>query len=425
MQPALPWFLRKTKSWKGFSAGTAAGFVLFCLTFLAFGLFGLWSISLQPTLNWARARSWQPADAVMEAARLERSVRRSRSGRYTYKVEAQFRYQYHGVEHTGTRHSFVSVWTNKGVPGMRQVVDSLPSGKKVTCWVNPGNPAECVLDRSLPAQVGSGLFEVTSFIAIGMAGLGFLALPLLRRRFRARRQAQLAGLVATGRLPQWVLRPFAQASQAPKNKVALVTAADERLAQMLGLLLFNLFWNGLVGAFVLEALLQGEIGTELSASLILTPFVAVGILLLWMLMKSCRCQRRPQWVAAVHPAPGFGGGTVRCCWAWLEESRSPHVPQAVVRMVAQAGMRWRKLLPPGTCRKGQRELDAVEIPIHSASGEISVTLPRIPSLDAETAKRPRSRWMWPTTWCRWWQLEVAYADGGVETAPMTKAVKLK
>lgn len=424
MQPALPWFLKETKSSGEVFAHVAA---LLCgLGLLGIGLLSLWSESLQPTLNWMRARSWQPVDAVIETARVKTICSRKST---SHEWDVQFSYPYDGTAYTGTLYHFVRGSMSLDITGMQKVVAGLPPGKKVIAWANPQNPAESVLDRSWPPETVSGLFFATPFIAFGMAGLFFSVLPLLRRRFRARRQAQLAGLVATGRLPPWILRPF----QAQKNDVALVSAADERLTQLLIWLFFNLFLSSLVGGFVWSALVHivdGEAGKELFAYLILTPFVAVGILLLWMLMKSCRCQRRPQWVAAVHPVPGFGGGTVKCCWAWLEGSRSPHAPQAVVRVVAQAahwnekskspamlagGIRQRKLLSPGTWRWGQRELDAVE----SASGQISVKLPRMPSLPAETARQPR--WKAPTAWCRWWQLEVTYPDGMFELADLTKA----
>lgn len=428
MRPALPWFLKTI--WGEDSARIAV------LLFLAIGLVYLWFLSLQPTLNWMRARSWQPVEAVIETAQVK-TIRWGRT--YRDELEVQFSYQHDGVAHTGTRHSFVRGSTNLSLTGMQEVVASLPPGKKVIAWANPRNPAESVLDRSWPAEaVFSPFIGFTPLITLGMTAVGFLALPLLRRRFRAKRQTQLEGLVATGRLPQWILRPF----KGQRNKVALVTAADERLTQVLLWLFFNLVYNGPVGALVWAALVRivhDEGGKELSASLVLIPFVAVGILLLWMLLTSCRCQRRPQWVAAVYLVPGFEGGTVKCCWAWLEENRSPHAPQAVVRLVAQAahwnersyspafgagGVLRRKLLSPGRCRMGQRELDAVEIPLHSASGEISVTLPRMPSLPAETARQPP--WMRPTTWawCRWWQLEVTYRDGTIELADLTEAEKL-
>ncbi|MGV3664014.1 MAG: DUF3592 domain-containing protein [Prosthecobacter sp.] len=431
MQPALPWFLRKTKSWKGFSAGVAA---LFCLPFLVAGLFCLWSLSLQPTLNWARARSWQPTDAVMEAAQLKASGRR----RTTYEVEVQFRYQYHGAEHTGTRHSFVSAATSVGVPGMRQVVESLPPGKKVTCWVNPGNPAESVLDRSLPAQVGFGLFLATPFITFGMAGMGYLALPLFRWRFRAKREAQLADLVAAGKLPQWVLLPFAQNPDAQENDVALVIATDERRNDVLGLLFFNLLWNGLIGAFVwadLVLIVHGGGGKALLLTLVLIPFVAVGLFLIWLLVEGWKALRRPQWVAALRPAPGFEGGEADFCWAWLGEER---MPQAMIRVVAQAA-RWnkandtpsrgarnkrrKKTAAPASLGEDKMELAAVEVSLLDASNEMRLTLPQVTPPSAESAQR--SRWLPPVIgWAGWWQLEVAYRDGQSELSDLTQPEKL-
>lgn len=436
MKPVLPWYLReKGKSFKGFAPGAAA---LFCLPFLVLGVICLWALCVRPTHDWVRAWDWEAADAVIDRAWLARSKGDDND---TYKVAVEFRYQYRGARHTGTRHSFVSSASNIGVAGMREVVDRLKPGTTVTCWVNPEDPGEAVLERSLPAQAVTGLFFATPFIAVGIAGQGLLILPLLRRRVFARRKAQMADLVAAGALPNWVMGPFADSSESEPNDVALVISADERLPQALGMVFCNLFWNGLVGAFVcmdVVFIASGESGTGLFLSLFLLPFVAVGLLLLWVLVKCWSVMLRPGWVAGLKPVRDLAGGATTFCWAWTDGRRLAQPPEAAVRIVAQAAQwddesngpttrswgrkRRPKVTDPSAARKRHLELTAVEVPVVTAAKEIEVMLPWVPFPAADAG--PTSRWMPKVTWGGWWELEVSYRDGEVEVAELTEAEKL-
>lgn len=435
MQPVLPWYLRaKGKSFKGFAPGAAA---LFCLPFLVLGVICLWALTVRPTYDWTRAWDWEAADAVIDRAWLARSKGGDND---TYEVAVEFRYQYRGATHTGTRHSFVSSASNIGVAGMREEVERLKPGTAVTCWVNPDDPSEAVLDRSLPAQAVIGLFFATPFISVGIAGQGFLILPLLRRRLFAKRRAQMTELVAAGALPDWVMVPFADSSESEPNDVALVIAADERVPQALGMTFFNLFWNGIVGAFVcmdVVFIASGESGTGLFLSLFLVPFVAVGFLLLWMFFKCWGAMFRPGWVAGLRPVRDLEGGTTAFCWAWMDARRLAHPPEAAVRLVAQAAQwddesngpsrtwgkkRRPKVTDPSAARKRQLELTAVEVPIGNAAKEMEVTLPWVPFPSADAgAKFP---WASKVTWGGWWQLEVTHPDGEMEVAELTQAEKL-
>lgn len=410
--------------------------MLFTLPFLAGGCFCLWSMSLRPALDWQRSRSWVTVDAVIEKAWLDAS---SDSDGDSYRVAVEFRYWYHGTWHTGTRHSFVSSSTNIGVGGMERTVRSLTPGKTVVCRVNPADPREAVLDRSLPTQALIGLFFATPFITVGVAGLGSLALPWLRRRCFAARKAQLLELVANGRLPGWVLTPFAAAADTDDNNIALVIAADDRLPQALSVTFLNLFFNGLVAVFVcvdVISIASGETGTGLLLSLFLIPFVAVGGGMFWTAIKLWRLTRLPVWVAALQPVPDFQGGEVRFCWAWLDARRLLHVPQAEVRIVAQAALwdeesgsatrlngrkRRTKLSDPSASRKNELELAAVEIQTFDIGGEIPLHLPCVPSPPTDFKK---SNWMPKAIWGGWWQLEVTHRNGDIETANLSKEQKL-
>lgn len=434
MQAAQPWFLKSSSSWNGLTRGQAA---IFCVPSLVVAMVCLWSLILRPALDWTRSRDWEPTEAVMEKAWVKITHRTRHS---MHQVAVEFRYRYQGQSHLGTRHSFHSSAIGEGEDHAQQVVNSLPAGKTVTCWVNPDDPDEAVLDPSLPLQSGWAVFFATPFLAMGLTGLGFVALPWLRRRFFARRLAQMADLVLTKTLPTWVLQPFDRKSDTRTDNIALVSAADDRMVWALSSAFPTLFCNSITGVLVwlgVASVIDHAQAGVVVFLLILSPFVAIGIFFFWITLRCCRLLRRPRWVAAMRAPPGTGGGTVAFCWTWLADARLPHPPKALVRVVAQAalwdershslapgtgGKRWRKLANPPAARKGQVELAAVEVPLHDAGKEIRVKLPRMPALPTETGRRPRR--MSTTNWGVWWQVEVTYRDGMIELADLTEAKKL-
>lgn len=425
MKPEHPWFLKTSANFK---PGCVA---LFGLPFLVGGLFCLWSMTLYPALEWWQARSWVEADAVIEKAWLK--VTRG-SEHDSYEVAVDFRYRYRGMAHAGSRHSFVSSSTNIGATGMTQTVERLKPGQKVSCWVNPDDPHQAVIDRSLPEQTLMGLFFSTPFLVMGVAGVGSLALPFLRQWFATRRRTQLTALVAAGWLPDWVLRPFGDDGDAHANDVALAIAADERLPLAVGVTFLNLFWNGIVAVFVyaeVAGLLEGDGGDGLLA-LFLIPFIVIGAGMIWMMVKLWRQTFLPGWVAALNPSPDLDGGDATFCWAWMDSRQRARPPQAAVRIVAQASV-WdaesnsptrtigRKRRPsisdPDATHKTQLELAAVTIDLTETSGQgLKVHLPSA----REAAKLLRN-----AHWGAWWQLEVTHADGTLEMPDLTKAVKLE
>lgn len=435
MKPVLPWFL-PTRSSGDFKSGCV---VLFTLPFLFGGMFCFWSMSGRPTLDWMRARDWEPADAVIEKAHIQ-TIHDSEGDKH--KAVVHFRYQYRGATHAGTRYSFVSADMNLGATDQEHVRNNLTLGKTVRCWVNSADPAEAVLDRSLPGQVLLGLFFSVPFITVGIFGLGILALPRLRDLFFRLRKAQMTRLVADGRLPEWVMLPFtADESSTPPSDVALSIAADDRLPQAVGVTLLNFFWNGMVGAFLfwdVGIILSGERWPGLLLALFLLPFIVVGMGMLWSGIKLWRLCWRAGWVAALRPAPGFEGGEVSSCWAWLDSQHQARPPEAVVRIVGQAAAwdaesdsprravgrkRRTQLSDRNAAQKAELELAAVEVPVVHATREIPLHLPAIPSPRLELTKT--GPWVPVTTWGGWWHLEVTYRDGAIELVDLTKPEKFE
>ncbi|RYF60178.1 MAG: DUF3592 domain-containing protein [Comamonadaceae bacterium] len=172
--------------------------VLFALPFAGVGLVFLFA-AIVPTLfdGW-RMQSWRPVHAtLMDAALL---TNRPGKGKVTYGVSATYQYELGGVRHTGTRPAI-----NGGADDVAHFNYSL--GKRlerahqarepVTAYVDPGNPSDSVLDRSIRWP----LLRVWSLFVVAFGGVGFGLMGWAWRNYRrGSRGEDLYSATASGRV---------------------------------------------------------------------------------------------------------------------------------------------------------------------------------------------------------------------------------
>lgn len=140
---------------------------LFILPFVVIGLSSLLFGTGATLVNWARAQSWHATSATVEsAAAVWEPHSRGGGG---YRAEVTYRYEVGGTVYQGYRASF-----HRGPDKtfQKQLGDRLEeaqrTGTLVQVWVNPEEPAESVIDRSLrPGDVA-----INSIPGIGFTGLG-------------------------------------------------------------------------------------------------------------------------------------------------------------------------------------------------------------------------------------------------------------
>jgi|GEM_PF-3060661 len=140
------------------------GFVGAMLLTAAVSVVAIWlvqSVAMEPLRLWWSARNWTWAKCKL--ARLETDI-----GPLIYT------YRFGGTEYESKRFSSAVTGEEKYMPGeVDELLKVHRLGSDVDCWVNPTNPREALLDRSLQGDV---LF---AFGAVVLAVVMFLfALPL-------------------------------------------------------------------------------------------------------------------------------------------------------------------------------------------------------------------------------------------------------
>lgn len=267
---------------------------LFGLPFAAAGL-GLLLLSVLPTLvDWSTMQGWQPVQATLASAETVAS-RGSKST--TYSVKAEYQYRVAGQEYTGRRVAIGSGSDNVGEfqkeLGAR-LEEAQRSGTPVQAWVNPDNPAEAVLDRSL--RPGMLAFKLVFALVFGGAGLGIM---LFAWRMRSVLSSEERMAERT-----WEARPWESRAQWKDNRIR----ARRRIGRWV-LWVLALVWNAVafpMAAMVVPRTLErGDF--LLAGALLLFPLVGLA-LLVWALRSALHARRYGDVRLELDPFPGSIGG---------------------------------------------------------------------------------------------------------------------
>lgn len=240
--------------------------VLFFGIFLATGC-GLTYVFLwNPARQLVAAQGWQETPCTIESSRVEEV---SDSDGSTYKVAVTFTYRgSDGREHRSSRYEFLEV-SSIGYQGKAAVVARYPAGTRTTCWVDPENPAEAVLNRGFSLAYLIGLLPL-AFVAAGAGGMIW-----------ALRQGRKKVGAATPGAPR--PSPFGVEIPADAAQARILKPKMSPVGKLIAIIFLALFWNGIVSVFVVLAYNGWRTGEGLDGclTLFLVPFVLVGLALIW------------------------------------------------------------------------------------------------------------------------------------------------
>lgn len=255
--------------------GGSRAMVIFGAVFVLVGAGILWPTGIRPAWSIWQAREWRA-----ETCTVERSAVRTHDGEDgpTYSVDILYRYEQAGAIHRSNRYSFFG-GSSSGRSGKQAIVRAHPVGSRVTCFVDPDDPNQAVLER------GPTVHAFVALLPIAFMGIGALVVVQARGR-RDRRQRMMAGLVRADEdcpspddpVLQW-LPDFT-----PMPGPIRLDPETSRLGRLVGIVFACLFWNGIVSVFASQALQSFERGRpEWGLTLFLVPFVLVGIVLFFAL----------------------------------------------------------------------------------------------------------------------------------------------
>lgn len=290
-----------------------------CLIFF-FGLFALagsamfWWMVVRPLWGVATAQAWTETPCTIVSSEVE--VHGGDGD--TYSIEIKYDYEFHGQQFRGERYHFMDGGASSGRAGKQAVVDQYPIGLHSTCWVDPGDPAQSVINRGLTLDMLWGLFSLP-FLAVGYGGLLFATGFIGKKK-----QLQpVAGARASALSSADDVREFAEPEDdetiddelARSDGPVTLKPAVSPLAKFLGVTFVALFWNGITSFFVYQAVKSHIDGRpEWCLTVFITPFVLVGLLLIWGIFHSFLSLFIPRPVLTLDRARIPLGGTTKLSW---------------------------------------------------------------------------------------------------------------
>lgn len=272
--------------------------------FLLVGLGVLWLVLIGPALASWRARSWVAADCEVVSSHV---ATHSGDDGDTYSVEILYRYDYGGRDYHSNRYHFFTGSTS-GYEGKARVVEALPAGRRFTCWVDPDDPSEAVIERGLSGESWIAVVPLL-FVAVGGGGVVFALVGRRRKRRgggkrrKRRRRPERTPIPAAG-------RPLAlEPAQGPWTKLFV-------------LLFIAAFWNGITGVFVWQVVEGWRTGApDGCLTVFILPFVAIGLLLAVSIPYSILALVNPRPHLTLDPGAVAPGGEAEIAWRFTGAAR--------------------------------------------------------------------------------------------------------
>ena len=269
--------------------------ILFGLLFVIVGAGILIPMTVLPAIRFARSMAWEETRCTIVDGRL-RSW--STDDGTSYRADVLYTYEYGGREWTSNRAAFFG-FVNSGYESARALLDRHPEGSVGTCWVNPRNPSESVLERQLRPFHLIGLAPLIFILAGGaVARFGWKKL----RSREAGGEARIEDAVAAGS----PLRLEPQVGPVGK---------------LFGALVFAALWNGIVSVFVWQAFSAWQEGrTDWFLVVFLIPFVLVGAFCVGLVGYFLLALANPRPRLTVTSGRPRLGETLRLDWGFTGRS---------------------------------------------------------------------------------------------------------
>ncbi|MCB0339343.1 MAG: DUF3592 domain-containing protein, partial [Bdellovibrionales bacterium] len=238
--------------------GGSLGARIFGAVFFLIGLGIAYPLIYQPVSGVLKARSWNATECTVISSKVKSH---SSDDGTTYSIYVFYSYLVDGKLYKSDRYNFLS-GSSSGYDSKKAVVDRLSPGTKFTCFYDPNNPFEAVIERGFSLWLLLGLIPLV-FCAVGLLVffLGGASTKPLSNRSGAISGLNSAASYADGPV---ILKPTATTLQG-----------------FIILLFICLIWNGAISAFGFELFGKWQRGRlDWTEGLFFSPFAIIGFFIL-------------------------------------------------------------------------------------------------------------------------------------------------
>jgi hypothetical protein len=277
--------------------------ILFGAVFFFVGLGVILGVFFPKLAEYWSSRDWTRTECFIE----ESEVRSRQSDDGTkHRAYIKYSYYFNGREYTSDRYSFFN-HSSSDYDSKASLVERYPVESSAWCYVNPDDPHQSVMVRELTFEF---LFVVIPlFFMVFGAGLVYTAIKKRWGNGKGRPVRELQGMEFRDPLTPGLPAPTVQGS------AIHLTPRQSRLGALGFMLFFAIFWNGIVSVFLLEAVSSWRSGNpDYFLTLFILPFVAVGIGVLFVVVKQILALFNPSVTVRLYQNRPTPGETVDIQW---------------------------------------------------------------------------------------------------------------
>jgi len=363
--------------------GARAGVAFFAL-FFAIGTVVFYFLTLRPLLGVLAAREWTPVSCTIISSRVQ--SHRSDDGT-TYRVDILYSYEFDGREHRSNRYHFMG-GSSSGRKGKSAVVHQYPAGSRRTCFVNPHNHSEAVLERGLTRDMWFGAIPAV-FMLIGVGGI----IGMLRKGRTPAADVTMFQPVPIREVIGTKPTPFSSPiafEETPGSRV--LKSSSSRIVGVIAIGVFAAIWNGVIFFGFLQGsgfFLRGKADFfDLFTTLFMLPFIAVGLALIGVLIYQVLVVFNPKVEASIQPGTPRLGGPINLNWRLTGRT---HVLRCLkIFLEGREEATYRRGTSTYTDRKLFLKLELASLATHAemTSGQATITLPQdtVPSFKSDNNK---------------------------------------
>jgi hypothetical protein len=292
---------------------------LFGLPFAGVGL-GMLFLAVVPTLHdFQRMQGWEAVSARVTGADLHVSHGDDSD---SFQAQASYDYRYGGRDYTGTRVAINDSGSdNIGDFQQRMAAElqrAVASGRPVTVWVNPADPAEAVYNREL--RWGLLGFYALFALVFGGVGIGLVLAAVFARE----KPAPLSAATAVQQGTPWLARA---------EWASPVIHARQR-GGVIFLWIFAVVWCAI--AAPANVVIPEELADGNYAILFILLFDAVGAgLFVWAIRQTISARKFGDTPLTLQPYPGRVDAGAAGELAGYFDARIPYDASATFRVSAQ------------------------------------------------------------------------------------------
>ena len=258
---------------------------------------------VRPLLKIAAAQSWASVPCEIVSSRVKTH---SDSDGNTYRVDVVYRYTYQDRNYTANRYHFAT-GSSGGYERKAEVVRRLPAGTQAICFVDPADPSEAVLERSLTSDLWFGLIPFV-FATFGAGGLIFT----FRQNSSGADLSVFKPFSANARAGAGNWTPDHDKTAGPQT---LKPASSPKM-KLLGLMFAVVFWNGIVSVFLFNLHSQWRHGMfSWFIAVFLTPFVLIGLGLIGAVFYQFMALFNPRPSLTISSGGLHPGKTIDVSWS--------------------------------------------------------------------------------------------------------------